>query len=282
MAKSNNSERLIRLAIAEDLGSGDITTRALRLAGRTGRALVTAKEAGVISGTEPFRRIFELLSPAFSCRIMKGDGRAVDAGDDVIGMKGPLQMMLIGERTAMNVLCHLSGVATLTRAFVEAARGYPVGIYDTRKTTPGMREWEKKAVRDGGGCNHRMGLYDMYLLKGNHIAAAGGIDRALRLVGRRRKRKGAPLEVEVRSLRELREALVYKPDFVLLDNFDLAALKRAVAIAKAESPGTILEASGNIDRRKIKRVAATGVSRISIGRLTHSAPVLDLSFRIIS
>lgn len=280
MAKTAASDKLIRLALAEDLGNGDITTRALKLQGRTGRAVVTAKEAGVISGIGPFRKVFRLLSPAITCRVIRGDGRTVAVGDRVTSLRGPLDKMLIGERTAMNILCHLSGVASLTRNFVETVRSYPARIYDTRKTTPGMRVWEKKAVRDGGGYNHRMGLYDMYLLKENHIAAAGGIGEALSAAGRHRKRTGAALEVEVKNLRELREVLMFKPDLVLLDNFTLLSLKKAVAIAGSLSPGTILEASGNMDLRRIKAVAATGVPRISVGRLTHSAAALDLSFGI--
>jgi nicotinate-nucleotide pyrophosphorylase (carboxylating) len=274
------SQRLIRLALAEDLGNGDITTGALALKGRTGRALVTAKGSGVISGLEPFRRVFRTLSPTFKYRTLKGDGRMVSPGDLVISVRGPLDKMLIGERTAMNILCHLSGVATLTRAFVEAVRGFPVKIYDTRKTTPGMRQWEKKAVRDGGGYNHRMGLYDMYLLKENHIAAAGGIDEALTAAARHRKKTKAALEVEVKNLRELREVLQFEPDFVLLDNFSVSSLRKAVAVAGSLSPKIILEASGNMDLKRIGEAAATGVKRISVGRMTHSAPALDLSFRI--
>lgn len=274
------TEKLIRLSLAEDLGNGDITTKALKLQGRTGRGVVTAKAAGVISGIEPFRKVFRSLSPAFTYRTIRGDGRTVAAGDEVIRLKGPLDKMLVGERTAMNILCHLSGVATLTRAFAEAVRSYPARIYDTRKTMPGMRVWEKKAVRDGGGNNHRMGLYDMYLLKENHIAAAGGISQALSAASRHIKRTGASLEVEVRNLDELREVLGFKPDFVLLDNFTISLLKKAVDMAGSMSPGTILEASGKIDLKRIKSVAATGVMRISVGRLTHSAPALDLSFRI--
>jgi nicotinate-nucleotide pyrophosphorylase (carboxylating) len=274
------SQRLIRLALAEDLGNGDITTGALALKGRTGRALVTAKGSGVISGLEPFRRVFRTLSPTFKYRTLKGDGRTVSAGDLIISVRGPLDKMLIGERTAMNILCHLSGVATLTRAFVEAVRGFPVKIYDTRKTTPGMRQWEKKAVRDGGGYNHRMGLYDMYLLKENHIAAAGGIDEALTAAARHRKKTKAALEVEVKNLRELREVLQFEPDFVLLDNFSVSSLRKAVAVAGSLSPKIILEASGNMDLKRIGEAAATGVKRISVGRMTHSAPALDLSFRI--
>jgi nicotinate-nucleotide pyrophosphorylase (carboxylating) len=204
----------------------------------------------------------------------------VSPGDLVISVRGPLDKMLIGERTAMNILCHLSGVATLTRAFVEAVRGFPVKIYDTRKTTPGMRQWEKKAVRDGGGYNHRMGLYDMYLLKENHIAAAGGIDEALTAAARHRKKTKAALEVEVKNLRELREVLQFEPDFVLLDNFSVSSLRKAVAVAGSLSPKIILEASGNMDLKRIGEAAATGVKRISVGRMTHSAPALDLSFRI--
>jgi nicotinate-nucleotide pyrophosphorylase (carboxylating) len=198
----------------------------------------------------------------------------------VIQITGPLDALLTGERTAMNILSHLSGVATLTAEFVERLKGLPVKILDTRKTMPGMRNWEKAAVKHGGGANHRHGLYDMYLIKENHISAAGGMIKAVDKVRRHSLRTGARIEIEVRDISELKLVLPYKPDYVLLDNFSRPNLRKAVELKETESKRTLLEASGNITLKNVVGVAATGVDRISIGALTHSAPALDLSFRI--
>ncbi len=272
--------RLIRLALKEDTGNGDITTRALGLPGQMGKAEVLAKSTGVISGINQFKMVFRTLSPKVRFKDYIKNGGKVSPGDRVIGIAGPLDALLTGERTAMNILAHLSGVATLTAKFVEKVKGFPVRILDTRKTMPGMRTWEKAAVKHGGGTNHRQGLYDMYLVKENHMAAAGGILEALGKVQKSSLRTGAKIEVEVRSVSELKLVLPYSPDYILLDNFTLPDLRKAIKITKAESGKTLLEASGNINLRNVNRVAATGVDRISIGALTHSAPALDLSFRI--
>ncbi len=272
--------RLIRLALKEDTGKGDITTRALGLKGRTGKAEVLAKSPGVISGIILFKMVFRTLSPKVGFKDYIKNGGKVSPGDRVIGIAGPLDALLTGERTAMNILAHLSGVATLTAKFVEKVKGFPVRILDTRKTMPGMRAWDNAAVKHGGGTNHRQGLYDMYLVKENHMAAAGGILKALGKIRKSSLRTGAKIEVEVRSISELKLVLPYNPDYILLDNFTLPDLRKAIKITKAESRKTLLEASGNINLRNVNRVAATGVDRISIGALTHSAPALDLSFRI--
>jgi nicotinate-nucleotide pyrophosphorylase (carboxylating) len=281
MKKMPDDIKLIRLALAEDAGRGDITTRALKLKGRIGRGVVIVRDAGVISGIGPFKKIFQTLSRSFSVRVLKNDGRSVKPGQEIIRIKGPLDSMLTGERTAMNIIGHLSGVATLTRAFADTIETFPAKIYDTRKTTPGMRAWEKAAVRHGGGANHRLGLYDMYLVKENHIAAAGGLEAAMRLAIAHRQKTKARLEVEVRNLSELKKVLPFKPDYILLDNFTVPGLRKAVSVAKSIRPGIFLEASGKIDLKTVKRVAATGIDRISIGKLTHSAPALDLSFKVI-
>ncbi len=281
MKKTSGDIELIRLALAEDVGRGDITAQALKLKGRIGRGVVIARETGVISGIGPFKKVFQTLSRSFSFKVLKNDGRPVKPGQEIIRIKGPLDSMLTGERTAMNIIGHLSGVATLTRAFVDAIETSPAKIYDTRKTTPGMRAWEKKAVRHGGGANHRMGLYDMYLVKENHIAAAGGLEAAMRLAIEHGRKTRAMLEVEVRNLTELKKVLPFKPDYILLDNFTVPGLRKAVTLAKSIHPGIILEASGRIDLKTVKKVAATGIDRISVGKLTHSAPALDLSFKVI-
>jgi nicotinate-nucleotide pyrophosphorylase (carboxylating) len=189
--------------------------------------------------------------------------------------------MLTAERTAMNIIGHLSGVATLTSAFLKAVEASPARIFDTRKTTPGMRAWEKRAVRDGGGTNHRLGLHDMYLIKENHIVAAGGLEAAMQRAIEHKRKTKARLEVEVRNLLELKKALSFKPDYILLDNFTVPRLRKAARLAKSIRPGIILEASGGIDLKTVGKVAAAGIDRISIGRLTHSAPALDLSFKVV-
>jgi nicotinate-nucleotide pyrophosphorylase (carboxylating) len=280
MRVNSSDSRLIRLALKEDIGRGDITTVALKLKGRNGKAEVVAKSRGVISGITQFKAVFALLSPRVRFNINIGSGGRVVPGDRVISITGPLDVLLKGERTAMNIISHLSGVATLTSRFVEKVKGFPVKILDTRKTMPGMRAWEKMAVKHGGGTNHRQGLYDMYLIKENHIAAAGGMLSALGKILKNSLRTGAKIEVEVRTLSELNLILPYRPDFILLDNFALPDLRKAVEKTRSESRKTLLEASGNITLKNITRVASTGVDRISIGALTHSAPVLDLSFRI--
>lgn len=273
--------RFIRIALKEDIGKGDITTRALRLKGLTGKAEIISKADGVISGIRVLSLVFRELSESFNFKIYRNDGQEVKSGDRVVAVMGPLDLMLTGERTSMNILCHLSGVATLTRRFTDLIKGHRATLLDTRKTMPGMRTWEKEAVRHGGGKNHRMGLYDMYLIKENHIAAAGGLKAAMEAAVLHRKKTGMKLEVEVRSLDELEEVLPYRPDFILLDNFGISTLKKGVALAKSKNPKSILEASGNVGLGNINKIAAAGVDRISIGRITHSAPALDLSLKVV-
>ena len=280
MRNGNTELELIRIALKEDIGNGDITTAALRLKGRAGKAEVIAKADGVISGIDKFRTVFEMLSRQIKCRNSRKNGERIFAGDRVIQILGPLDALLTGERTAMNILAHLSGVATMTSKFADLVSEFPVRLLDTRKTMPGMREWEKSAVKHGGGINHRRGLYDMYLIKENHIASAGGILAALGSIRKHALKTRAKIEIEVRSISELKLVLPYRPDYVLLDNFSLADTRKAVEITKTERKKTLLEASGNISLKNIRKVAATGVDRISIGALTHSAPALDLSFRI--
>lgn len=273
--------KLIKLALAEDIGPGDITTRALGLKMKKGTAVVVAKSAGLISGLQPFMQVFKAISPSVTFRIYKHDGRHVVPGDQVVRINGPLDTILTGERTALNILCLLSGVATMARQFADAVRGYRVKILDTRKTLPGLRIWQKKAVRDGGAFNHRIGLHDMYLLKENHVAAAGSLENALRMASRHRRRTRAKIEVEVKDISELKRALIFKPDYILLDNFTLPMLKKSVPLARKANPSILLEASGNVDLKNIRKIAGTGVDRISIGKMTHSAPALDLSLKVL-
>jgi nicotinate-nucleotide pyrophosphorylase (carboxylating) len=281
MVNKIDDKKMIQLALQEDVGGGDITSRAVKLKGKKGKAIVVAKQSGVVSGIDTFTRVYKSLSPAVSFHIYKRNGSEVVPGNVIIKIKGPLDVILIGERTAMNFLSHLSGVATATREIVEAVKDFPVKILDTRKTHPGLRLLQKRAVRDGGGANHRIGLYDMYLIKENHIEAAGSLERALEMVIADKKKTNAKVEVEVKNFDELKRALKYKPDFILLDNFTIPMLRQAVKIAAMIDPRAILEASGNVSLKTVKKIAATGVHRISIGKITHSAPVLDLSLKVV-
>jgi nicotinate-nucleotide pyrophosphorylase (carboxylating) len=272
--------KLLGLALAEDAGKGDITTRALGISKR-GQAVVVSKAQGVISGLAPFMGVYKALSPAITFTILKPEGSRVVPADVIVIVKGRLDLILTGERTAMNILCHLSGVATITRKLIDRVSDLPVEILDTRKTLPGLRGLEKRATRAGGAINHRMGLHDMYLVKDNHIAAAGGLERALQLVASHKKKTRAKVEVEVKDDDELRIAMNYRPDFILLDNFSFPALKKAVRYARMIDPGVKLEASGNISYKNVRRVALSGVDRISVGMITHSAPALDLSLKVV-
>ena len=281
MPENSSDIQFIRRALKEDTGKGDITTGALGLKGRKGSAIVIAKSRGIISGVEQFKLLFKILSPNVRFKSGVKNGGRVLPGDEVMGIIGPLDALLTGERTAMNILSHLSGVATLTAKFVECVNKFPVQILDTRKTMPGMRTWEKAAVKHGGGTNHRYGLYDMYLIKENHVAAVSGMLNALEKIQKHNLKTGLKIEVEVRDISELKLVLAYKPDYILLDNFTPSELKTAIKLARLKSKKIVLEASGNINLKNIIRVAASGVDRISIGALTHSAPALDLSFRIL-
>jgi nicotinate-nucleotide pyrophosphorylase (carboxylating) len=279
MTKTNY--QLIQLALAEDIGSGDVTSGAIKSRSKNGKAIVLAKASGYISGIDAFKNVYKALSPAVKFLINKRNGARVVPGDIILTVRGPLDIILEGERTAMNFISHLSGVATATHEIVDEVRDFPVKILDTRKTHPGMRLLQKSAVRDGGGTNHRFGLFDMYLIKENHIEAAGGLEQALEKVLEHRRKSGLKIEVEVKNLNELTRALKYHPDYILLDNFSIPLMRRAVVLAKKIDSRAILEASGNVNLKTVRKIAATGVDRISIGRITHSAPVLDLSMKVV-
>jgi nicotinate-nucleotide pyrophosphorylase (carboxylating) len=272
---------LIDRALTEDVGAGDWTTLWTVPRAATGRAEIRAKAPVVISGTELARRVFARVEADLKITLDVRDGARLEPGDRLLSIEGPLRGLLTGERTALNFLGRLSGIATLTRRFVDAVAGSNARVIDTRKTTPGWRNLEKAAVRDGGGVNHRMGLYDMVLIKENHIAAAGGIAAALGAV-RAANHGGLPVEIEVRDLDELRIALEVGVERVLLDNMTPEVLRRAVDLSRATGGGgPELEASGNVTLDTVAAVAATGVDFISVGALTHSAPVADLSLRVI-
>ena len=278
---------LIEQALAEDLGPGDVTTEAVVPEGVRGEGVILAKAEGILAGLPIAGEVFRRVDPEIRFIPRAEDGEPVAPGGVVARLSGSLGGILTAERTALNFLCRLSGIATLTSRYVEAVTPYKAVILDTRKTTPCWRLLEKYAVRCGGGRNHRMGLYDMVLIKENHIAAAGSLSEAVRRarawISRAEAGIGVKLliEVEVRTLEELEEALEIGVERVLLDNMDLATLKEAVELARARARGRMeLEASGGITLENVAEVAATGVDYISVGALTHSAPALDLSLEI--
>ena len=266
---------LVRRALAEDVGNGDVTTAALISEGQKGTAKVVAKESLIVAGHEPFRTVFETLDPQVRINFIVAEGSVLHPGDSIAEVMGPYAVLLTGERTALNFLQHLSGIATLTRKYVEKISRYNTVLLDTRKTLPGWRALEKAAVKVGGGANHRMGLYDAVLIKENHIAACGGISIAVA-----RARTACPsmrIEVEVRSLAELREALNSNPDIIMLDNMGLEDMRTAVRETAGRIP---LEASGNVGLDNVEQIASTGVQYVSTGAITHSARAVDISMLI--
>jgi nicotinate-nucleotide pyrophosphorylase (carboxylating) len=268
--------RVISRALEEDLAHGpDVTTRATVPADAGATGDVVPRAAGILAGAPVAAAVFELVGgPAVEVVLHTSDGHAARPGEPVITVTGPTRALLTAERTALNLIGHLSGIATTTRRWVDAVAGTGAAIRDTRKTTPGLRALEKYAVRCGGGVNHRMSLGDAALVKDNHVAAAGGIRQAADAV--RTHAPGMPLEVECDTLDQVREAVAAGVQLVLLDNFDLADTRAAVALVRGT--GVRLEASGGLSLDRAADVAATGVDYLAIGALTHSAPVLDLGF----
>jgi nicotinate-nucleotide pyrophosphorylase (carboxylating) len=267
---------IIRQALAEDIGDGDVTTDCTVPADVWLEGTFVAKEAGVIAGLEVVRLTFAELDERVRLTPLVADGNHVEAGEAVATIAGPGRALLSGERVALNFLQRMSGIAMLTRHFVHAVQGTHAVILDTRKTAPGLRLFDKWAVRLGGGQNHRFGLYDMVLIKDNHIAAAGGITEAVERVRRGDERKRA-IEVEVRTLAELREAVGLDVDRILLDNMTADEIREAVQLTDGRVP---LEASGNVTLDNVGAIASTGVDYISVGMLTHSARALDVSLTV--
>ncbi|HET7788357.1 MAG TPA: carboxylating nicotinate-nucleotide diphosphorylase [Myxococcales bacterium] len=268
--------RLIELALDEDVGPGDRTAEACVPADARGSGLIFAKETLVVSGVSAAARVFRALDPACEVEALQGEGGQAGPGDGVLRVRGSLRAILTGERTALNLLQRLCGIATLTARYAQALSGTGTRLLDTRKTTPGMRELEKAAVRAGGGVNHRGALFDGILVKDNHAAAAGGVGEAVR----RARRFAHPLlrvEAEVSTPRQIEEALAAGADMLLLDNLGDEELRAAVAQVKGRVP---LEASGGMTLERLPRVAATGVDYVSVGALTHSAPSVDLSLMV--
>ena len=268
-------------AICEDRCQDDITTSAIIRRNMPARALIVAKKAGIICGQDAAARVFRILNRESKYRRIVRDGQPAEKGKVIAQIKSDFKSLLMGERIALNYLMHLSGIATLTNKYVQAVKGLKVKILDTRKTVPGLRQLEKYAVHAGGGENHRIGLHDMYLIKDNHIEAMGSIAKAIERCLKHRGKKRIKIEIETKFLSQIEEALKYKIDRIMLDNMTPAVMQKAVRLIRGSNPKTEIEASGNINLRNIRRIAETGVDYISIGRLTHSAPALDLSMEII-
>ncbi len=291
-AEDDACRRLVEIALDEDLGPvrsplegrvGDLTSQAFISEQQAGSAAFVARTAGVVAGLPAAAIVLAEVGGAVGLRTLIGDGKRVQPGDRIATVAGPMRLILTAERTALNFLQRLSGVATLTQRYVDAVAGLRAQVLDTRKTTPGWRVLEKYAVRCGGGKNHRMGLYDGVLVKDNHLAALGGGADAFRRLREELDRSGfwgdrpVPLEIEVDRLDQLDGAFACRPDVVLLDNMTLEMLREAVRLRTAHAPKVLLEASGGVNLDTIRAIAETGVDRISVGALTHSAPALDIA-----
>jgi nicotinate-nucleotide pyrophosphorylase (carboxylating) len=279
---TDSVQDLVSRALAEDLGAGDVTSQAVVPADAHGRAAITQKQPGVIFGLAAAEEVFRQAgAESFEALVEEGEWRD-DVPAEIAVAAGPARALLAAERTALNFLAHLSGIATLTARFVQAVSGTGAKILDTRKTTPGMRELEKAAVAAGGGINHRRGLHDAILIKENHIAVAGGLGKAVSAAVAAEPERA--VEVECRDLVEVTEALDAGAARLLLDNMDPEQLRRAVELrdssGEAHGPVGTLEASGGVSLENVAEIAATGVEYISVGALTHSAQALDLSMLV--
>lgn len=270
------SDFLLWMAIQEDLGHGDVTTAAVVEPETRGKAVVFGREPFVLSGVETFCRVFELLDPSVAVEAFFQNGEKIQPGIPVFALEGAARTLLTGERTALNFLQRLCGIATVTQQMTQALAGLPCRLLDTRKTTPLWRMLEKQAVLDGGGGNHRFGLFDGVLIKDNHIVAAGGIREAIERA-RRRAPHTLNIEVEVDNLDQFEVALQAGADVILLDNFSLEMLREAVQRSAGRA---LLEASGGVVLETVRAIAETGVDMISCGALTHSARAIDLTMEM--
>jgi nicotinate-nucleotide pyrophosphorylase (carboxylating) len=276
MVVDRTIKNLIEQALSEDIGPGDVTTEATVPAESTSKAEMLAKQNLVLAGIDVSREVFRSLNPDIQFMPLAKDGDRIKSGTVIARQSGSTRALLMGERVALNLLQHMSGIATQTAKYVEALNGLSVKILDTRKTHPGLRQLEKYAVRMGGGKNHRFGLYDGILIKDNHLAAAGSITKAIGGV-RKKTQHLLKIEVETKTLDEVREALDAKADIIMLDNMQVALMREAVALINHQA---LVEASGNVTLETIRAIAETGVDFISCGSLTHSAPAADISMKI--
>lgn len=271
-------DELLDLAFAEDIGDGDHTTLSTIPADEMGRQRLVVKEEGILAGVDVAAKVFEKLDPSLKMTVMIGDGAHVRPGDIAFTVEGPVRSLLIAERTMLNIMQRMSGIATTTARYQQRLEGLHTKVLDTRKTTPGMRMLEKEAVKIGGGCNHRIGLFDMILIKDNHVDFAGGIIPAVERARAYCREKGLDLKVEVetRNPREIDEALQAGADRIMLDNFTVEATREAVKqiAGRAET-----ESSGGITIDNLREYGECGVDYISVGALTHSVKGLDMSFK---
>jgi len=273
-------DKIIDTSLTEDIGSGDITTEAIFNKYKSTSAVIIAKEDGILAGIDVAERVFKKVDPDVNFKILVSDGENICRGLNVARIKGDVRTILKAERTALNFLGRMSGIATLTYEFVKRIKGTKAKILDTRKTSPVLRILEKYAVNAGGGYSHRMGLYDMFLIKDNHIKAAGGLDKAIKRVieFRKEKRKNFKIEAEAENIEHVRTALSEGVDRIMLDNMNLRMVKKAVEIAKGKVE---IEVSGNVNLKNVSPIASSGVDYISIGSITHSAKIIDFSLAIV-
>jgi len=264
---------IIQDALNEDIGDADVTSLAMNI-GVDADAIIVSKQSGIVSGSDIGRQVFEAYDPSLKINILKKDGDPVNPGDTILEVKGKGQSILSAERTALNLMARLSGIASFTNRFTEKIKDVECKILDTRKTIPNIRILDKYAVRCGGGTNHRMGLYDMILIKENHIRWCGSLEKALKSGVSYANSHNLKIEVEVTNFEELETALAYRVDYVMLDHFSLPDIKKAVKMNKTDCK---LEASGNVTLDSVRDIALTGVDFISIGALTHSVPSFDFS-----
>ncbi len=274
-------DQLLDLAFAEDVGDGDHTTLSTIPEDAMGRSRLIIKEDGVLSGVEIAEKVLHKVDPSIKMNVMIQDGAEVKKGDIVFTAEGPVRSLLVAERTMLNIMQRMSGVATMTRRYQDELKGLHTKVLDTRKTTPGMRMLEKEAVAAGGGTNHRIGLFDMILIKDNHVDFAGGIDKAVQAAKDYCKAndKDLKIEVEVRNVDEINQAIEAGVDRIMLDNFTPEQTREAVEIIRAQAPGVEIESSGGITLETIRAYGEAGVDFISVGALTHSVKGLDMSFK---
>ena len=272
LLEEESVKALVQRAFQEDLGSGDLTTNAIVEEDSRSEAVWISKEVGILAGLDLARAVFQKLDPTISWQANYDDGDAIQAGAEIVALRGRTRALLSGERIALNFVQRLSGIATITNQFVQAVEEFPARILDTRKTVPGFRILDKYAVKAGGAVNHRMGLYDLAMIKDNHIKAAGGIENAVTSV--RKSKPDMRIEVETTTLEEVQEALDAKADIIMLDNMSNELMKQAVRLINGRAE---TEASGNVNLSSVKQIAETGVDFISIGALTHSVKAFDIS-----
>ena len=280
MTMLSKTDSILINALLEDIGEGDVTTNTIIPENHRAKAVLIAREDFVLAGLPFTERIFQLLNSELKFKAHKKDGDIVKKGTVIAAINGNTRSLLTAERTALNILQRLSGIATLTCRFVEKVKGLPVKIIDTRKTMPGLRTFEKYAVRAGGGKNHRFGLFDGILIKDNHINAAGGIEKAV-MMAKLKAQHMLKIEVEAKNIREVRSALSADAEIIMLDNMSIEDIMKSVKLIRSQNPKVIIEASGNINLENVRVIAETGIDLISVGALTHSAAAVDISMDIL-